>query len=121
MKDMAQWNEGDWIAALAAVALVAVLAIGGLIAVRKRETVAGHPRGLFVLFYVEMWERFSTTGMLLVCYLTKHWLFDDGKANPTAPTGAGLHHAGARRVADRWLGQRKAVLFGGVPLAPVTG
>jgi len=37
MKDMATWNEGDWIAAIAALFLFAVLAIGGLIAVRKSE------------------------------------------------------------------------------------
>ena len=93
-----------------------------MIAVRKAEEVAGHPRGLFVLFYAEMWERFSYYGMraLLVLYLTKHWLFDDGKANLIygaygalvyiTPVLGGL-------VADRWLGQRKAVLFGGVLLA----
>ena len=122
MKDMALWNEGDWIAAIAAVALFAVLTIGGLIAVRKSEEVVGHPRGLFVLFYAEMWERFSYYGMraLLVLYLTKHWLFDDGKANLIygaygalvyiTPVLGGL-------LADRYLGQRKAVFFGGVLLA----
>jgi proton-dependent oligopeptide transporter, POT family len=122
MKDMTQWNEGDWIAALAAVALFAVLAVGGLISVLKRDEVAGHPRGLFVLFYAEMWERFSYYGMraLLVLYLTKHWLYEDGRANLIygaygalvyiTPVLGGL-------VADRWLGQRKAVFFGGVLLA----
>jgi proton-dependent oligopeptide transporter, POT family len=122
MKDMARWNEGDWIAATAAVALFAFLVIGGLIAARKSEEVLGHPRGLFVLFYAEMWERFSYYGMraLLVLYLTKHWLFGDGKANLIygaygalvyiTPVLGGL-------LADRWLGQRKAVLFGGVLLA----
>ena len=52
-----------------------------LIAARKSEEVAGHPRGLFVLFFAEMWERFSYYGMraLLIFYLTKHWLFDDGR------------------------------------------
>ena len=122
MKDMALWNEGDWIAAIAAVALFAFLAIGGAIAARKSEEVVGHPRGLFVLFYAEMWERFSYYGMraLLVLYLTKFWLFGDGKANLIygaygalvyiTPVLGGL-------IADRWLGQRKAVLFGGVLLA----
>ena len=122
MKDMALWNEGDWIAAITAVALFAVLAVGGLIASRKSEEVVGHPRGLFVLFYAEMWERFSYYGMraLLVLYLTKHWLFDDGKANLIygaygalvyiTPVLGGL-------IADRYLGQRKAVLFGGLLLA----
>jgi len=122
MKPIASWNEGDWIAAIAAVGLFAVLAIGGLIAARKSEEVVGHPRGLFVLFYAEMWERFSFYGMraLLVLYLTKHWLLADGTANLTygaynslvyiTPVLGGV-------IADRWLGQRKAVLFGGILLA----
>jgi len=122
MKDIALWNEGDWIAAIAAVSLFAFLTIGGAIAARKSEEVVGHPRGLFVLFYAEMWERFSYYGMraLLVLYLTKFWLFGDGKANLIygaygalvyiTPVLGGL-------IADRWLGQRKAVLFGGVLLA----
>jgi POT family proton-dependent oligopeptide transporter len=47
------------------------------------KTLFGHPRGLFVLFFAEMWERFSYYGMraLLIFYLTKHWLFSDGQAN----------------------------------------
>ena len=59
MKDIAAWNEGDWIAAIGGLALFAVLMIGGLLSARKSEEVVGHPRGLFVLFYAEMWERFS--------------------------------------------------------------
>ncbi len=122
MKDMATWNAGDWTAVIAAIALFAFLAIGGLIAARKSEEVVGHPRGLFVLFYAEMWERFSYYGMraLLVLYLTKHWMFGDGKANLVygaygalvyiTPVLGGL-------IADRYLGQRKAVIFGGVLLA----
>jgi POT family proton-dependent oligopeptide transporter len=122
MKDLAQWNEGDWIVALAAVGLFAVLAIGGLISTRKRAEVAGHPRGLFVLFYAEMWERFSYYGMraLLVLYLTKHWLFDDGKGTLIYGAYGALVYITpvlGGVVADRWLGQRKAVLFGGVLLA----
>ena len=122
MKDMASWNEGDWIAAIAAVALFAVLAIGGLIATRKSEEVVGHPRGLFVLFYAEMWERFSYYGMraLLVLYLTKHWLFDDGKSNLIYGAYGSLVYITpvlGGWLADRYLGQRKAVLFGGALLA----
>ncbi|MEP7222491.1 MAG: oligopeptide:H+ symporter, partial [Novosphingobium sp.] len=122
MKDIASWNEGDWIGAITAVALFGFIVLGGLIASRKSDGVAGHPRGLFVLFYAEMWERFSYYGMraLLVLYLTKHWLFGDGKANLIygaygslvyiTPVLGGL-------IADRWLGQRKAVIFGAVLLA----
>ena len=121
MKDMALWQEGDWIAAIAAVALFAVLAIGGLIAMRKSEEVVGHPRGLFVLFYAEMWERFSYYGMraLLVLYLTKHWLFDDSKATLIYGAYGALVYITpvlGGVMADRWLGQRKAVLFGGILL-----
>jgi POT family proton-dependent oligopeptide transporter len=117
-----QWREGDWIAAITAVALFAVLAIGGLIAMRKSEEFAGHPRGLFVLFYAEMWERFSYYGMraLLILYLTKHWLFDDGKANLIYGAYGALVYITpvlGGIIADRWLGQRKAVLFGGILLA----
>ncbi|MFC4293800.1 peptide MFS transporter [Novosphingobium tardum] len=122
MKSMNLWNEGDWIAAIGAIALFAVLAFGLSLSGRKSEEVVGHPKGLFVLFYAEMWERFSYYGMraLLVLYLTKHWLFADGKANLIygaygalvyiTPVLGGL-------IADRWLGQRKAVIFGGILLA----
>lgn len=122
MKPVAAWNEGDWIAAIAGVALLAFLTVGGLIASRKSEEVLGHPRGLFVLFYAEMWERFSYYGMraLLVLYLTKFWLFGDGKANLIYGAYTSLVYIMpvlGGYLADRWLGQRKAVVFGGVVLA----
>ena len=46
------------------------------------RTWLGHPRGLFLLFFVEMWERFSFYGMraLLIFYLTQHFLFSDRDA-----------------------------------------
>ena len=122
MKDLATWNEGDWIGALAALCLFGFLAVGGLIASRRSDEVAGHPRGLFVLFYAEMWERFSYYGMraLLVLYLTKHWLFADGQANLIYGAYGSLVYimpvlGGV--IADRWLGQRKAVIFGAVLLS----
>ncbi len=122
MKDMASWNEGDWIAAIAAVGLFAFLAAGALIATRNSDEVAGHPRGLFVLFYAEMWERFSYYGMraLLILYLTKFWLFSDGKSSLVYGAYTSLVYITpvlGGYLADRWLGQRKAVLFGGVLLA----
>ncbi|NDE15489.1 MFS transporter [bacterium] len=55
-------------------------------AVRNRlanKEFLGHPAGLFVLFFTEMWERFSFYGMraLLVLYMTKYLLVDPAKAN----------------------------------------
>lgn len=122
MKDIALWNEGDWIAAIGAVFLFAVLAVGGIIATRKSEEFVGHPRGLFVLFYAEMWERFSYYGMraLLILYLTKFWLFSDGPSNLIYGAYTSLVYITpvlGGYLADRWLGQRKAVLFGGIVLA----
>jgi len=49
----------------------------------NEKTILGHPRGLFILFLTEMWERFSYYGMrgLLIVYLTQHFLFSDEKSN----------------------------------------
>ena len=47
------------------------------------KTILGHPRGLVVLFFTEMWERFSYYGMraLLTLYLVQHFLFSDEKSS----------------------------------------
>ncbi len=81
-----------------------------------------HPRGLYVLFFAEMWERFSYYGMraLLIYYLTQHFLFDDKSAAADYGSYATLVYlmplvGGV--LADRFLGTRKAVVFGGVLLA----
>ena len=122
MKDIGLWNEADWIAAIAVVVLGVFLAIGAKIATQKEPEFAGHPKGLYMLFFAEMWERFSYYGMraLLIFYLTKHWLFSDGKANLIYGAYASLVYITpvlGGYLADRYLGQRKAVLFGGLLLA----
>jgi POT family proton-dependent oligopeptide transporter len=86
-----------------------------------RPTWLGHPRGLFVLFFAEMWERFSYYGMraLLIFYLTKHWLFSDGEAGVIYGAYTALVYITpviGGYLADRYLGQRKAVLYGAVLL-----
>lgn len=86
------------------------------------STFFGHPRGLFVLFFAEMWERFSYYGMraLLIFYLTKHWLMSDEQAGYVYGAYTSLVYVTpliGGYVADRWLGQRKAVLFGGIVIA----
>ena len=47
----------------------------------NQRTIAGHPVGLFVLFFTEMWERFSYYGMraILVLFLTSS-ILDEGWA-----------------------------------------
>lgn len=122
MKDMGLWNEADWIAAIAVAVLGIFLAIGAKVATQKEPEFAGHPKGLYMLFFAEMWERFSYYGMraLLIFYLTKHWLFADGKANLIYGAYTSLVYITpvlGGYLADRYLGQRKAVLFGGLLLA----
>jgi POT family proton-dependent oligopeptide transporter len=121
-KDMSLWQEGDWIAAIAVFVLVVFLAVGAKVAAQKEPEFAGHPKGLYMLFFAEMWERFSYYGMraLLIFYLTKHWLFDDSKSNLIYGAYTSLVYITpvlGGYLADRYLGQRKAVLFGGVLLA----
>jgi POT family proton-dependent oligopeptide transporter len=84
-------------------------------------TIVGHPKGLFVLFFAEMWERFSYYGMraLLIFYLTKHWLFSDSEAGIIYGAYTALVYITpvvGGYLADKYLGQRKAVLFGAVLL-----
>ena len=122
MKDMALWNEGDWIAVIAVFVLAVFLAIGARIAIQREPEFAGHPKGLYMLFFAEMWERFSYYGMraLLIFYLTQHWLFSDGKSTLIYGAYTSLVYITpvlGGYLADRYLGQRKAVLFGGLLLA----
>ncbi len=86
------------------------------------KTLLGHPRGLFVLFFAEMWERFSYYGMraILVFYLTKHFLFGQEKAYLIYGAYTSLVYITpviGGYLADRHLGARKAVLFGGLFIA----
>ncbi len=103
------------------VVLAGFLLAGAYAVTRPQSEVFGHPKGLYVLFFAEMWERFSYYGMraLLIFYLTKHWLFDDSNANLIYGAYTSLVYITpvlGGYLADRWLGQRKAVLFGAVIL-----
>ncbi len=122
IKSMNLWNEGDWIFVIALVVLAAFVVAGTLIAGRKSEEVAGHPKGLYVLFFAEMWERFSYYGMraILVFYLVQHWGFKESVGKGILGSYASLVYITpvlGGLIADRYLGQRKAVVFGGVLLA----
>lgn len=88
----------------------------------------GHPKGLYILFFTEMWERFSYYGMRAI--LTLYMITEVSNNNP----GLGWDDAFALSIygwytmavyvmsipggiiADRWLGQKKTVLLGGILL-----
>ncbi len=87
----------------------------------------GHPRGLATLFMTELWERFSYYGMraLLVLFMTAT-AASGGLGFDVAKAGAvyGLYTASVYMlslpggwIADRFLGQRRAVLYGGSLIA----
>ncbi len=101
--------------------LLILLAGGGYIAASRDPEFAGHPKGLYVLFFAEMWERFSYYGMraLLIFYLTQHWLFSDERSSIIYGAYTALVYITpvlGGYLAARYLGQRKAVLFGAVLL-----
>ncbi|MFD1163656.1 peptide MFS transporter [Hwangdonia seohaensis] len=94
----------------------------------KQKELFGHPVGLYVLFFTEMWERFSYYGMraILVLYLVQ----------TTSDTNPGLGWTNGEAlalygwytmlvyvmsipggwIADKFLGQKKSVLYGGIIL-----
>lgn len=85
------------------------------------KTILGHPRGLFILFLTEMWERFSYYGMrgLLIIYLTQHFLFSDDRSSVIYGAYTALVYVMTiigGMLADKYLGARKAVTFGAILL-----
>ena len=81
----------------------------------------GHPKGLFILFFAEMWERFSYYGMrgLLIFFMTQHFLFDDTVAQGQYGAYTSLVYLMpliGGLLADHLLGTRKAIAFGAILL-----
>lgn len=81
-----------------------------------------HPPGLYVLFFTEMWERFSYYGMrsLLVYYMIKHLQFTQERSSEIYGLYTGFVYFTplfGGMLADRLLGQRKTVIVGGVLMA----
>jgi POT family proton-dependent oligopeptide transporter len=87
------------------------------------EKRVGHPPGLFVLFFAEMWERFSYYGMraLLVFYMIKGFLgYDDNRAYAVYGAYTSLVYMTpfiGGMIADHVLGPRRAVVIGGALMA----
>lgn len=87
------------------------------------KTVAsGHPKGLYTLFFSEMWERFCYYGMrvLLTLYLVKSLMKGDAEASLIYGAYTALIYAApvlGGRMADKYLGYRYAILLGAVMMA----
>ncbi len=95
-----------------------------------KSTLFGHPVGLFILFFTEMWERFSYYGMraLLVLYMTTETIGDARGAGLGWTSQEALALYGwytmlvyimsipGGMIADKILGQKKAVLLGAIIL-----
>ena len=80
-----------------------------------------HPKGIHILFFTEMWERFSYYGMrtILFAYMTQHFLFSDEAASGQYGAYTSLVYLLpliGGMLADRYLGTRKAVAFGALLL-----
>jgi POT family proton-dependent oligopeptide transporter len=82
----------------------------------------GHPKGLYLLFVTEMWERFSYYGMraILMLFMTKALLFDSEFASGLYGNYTGLVYLTpliGGYISDRYWGNRKSIFVGGIIMA----
>ena len=87
--------------------------------IMSNNVMGGHPKGLYLLFSVEMWERFSYYGMraLLVLYMVQHLAYSVQQSNNIYGLYTGLVYltplAGGY-IADKFFGQRKCISIGAI-------
>lgn len=82
----------------------------------------GHPRGLYLLFVTEMWERFSYYGMraLFMLYMVKALQLEDKEASGIYGSYTGLVYLTpllGGYIADRYWGNRRSIVAGGLVMA----
>ena len=92
----------------------------------KNNQLFGHPKGLFYLFFAEMWERFSFYGMraLLTLYLIKDY-YSHLENNEEIAYGIYASYGAlvyltpliGGYVADKYIGYRKSIMYGGILMA----
>ena len=96
----------------------------------QEKTIFGHPAGLYILFFVEMWERFSYYGMraILTLFLAAPIIMDDPQSGYGWTNTETLSFYGTYTmfvylmsipggwIADKFMGQKKAVMLGGLLL-----
>ncbi len=87
-----------------------------------QQPTKGHPKGLYLLFMTEMWERFSYYGMraIFVLYMTKMLFMGDAEASEIYGSYTGLVYLTpllGGYLADRFLGNRRSIEIGGLLMA----
>ena len=92
----------------------------------QNNQIFGHPKGLFYLFFAEMWERFSFYGMraLLTLYLIKDY-YSHLENNEEIAYGIYAAYGAlvyltpliGGYVADKYIGYRKSIMYGGILMA----
>lgn len=82
----------------------------------------GHPKGLYFLFFTEMWERFSYYGMraIFILFMTKVLLMQDKDASEIYGSYTGLVYLTpllGGYLCDKYLGNRRSIIIGGLLMA----
>ena len=82
----------------------------------------GHPKGLYFLFFTEMWERFSYYGMraIFILFMTKILLMKDADASEIYGSYTGLVYLTpllGGYLCDKFLGNRRSIIIGGLLMA----
>ena len=82
----------------------------------------GHPKGLYLLYFTELWERFSYYGMraIFTLYMVNALLLNKDQASSIYGSYTGLVYLTpllGGYIADRYWGNRKSIMFGGILMA----
>lgn len=90
--------------------------------IMSKPSQAGHPKGLYILFATEMWERFNYYGMraILVLFMTKALLFDKAFASNLYGSYTSLVYLTpliGGFISDRYWGNKRSIIAGGLVMA----
>jgi len=88
----------------------------------ENTTQKGHPKGLYLLFFTEMWERFSYYGMraIFTLFMVNALVFDKSLSSTIYGNYTGLVYLTpliGGYVADRYWGNRRSIFVGGIMMA----
>src|SRR5437867_9890982 len=88
----------------------------------EQRLLFGHPRGLYLLYFTEMWERFSYYGMRAIfsLYMVNALLFDKAFASKIYGSYTGLVYLTPLLggfISDKFWGNRRSIITGGLLMA----